>query len=117
MSNLNASSLNLWTVKMNCRNPALVTSLKLDTIGLLGSSSWVLILNLLYLQAAQNLVVLAREDAGAEKIFQSDGVRLLVRLLDIKKSDMMLAALRTLVGLCTGHQPRVSLYSQCSSLL
>ncbi|XP_077327017.1 protein unc-45 homolog A isoform X2 [Lithobates pipiens] len=57
-------------------------------------------------KAAQNLVVLAREDAGAEKIFQSDGVRLLVRLLDTKKVDMMLAALRTLVGLCTGHQPR-----------
>ncbi|XP_068131357.1 protein unc-45 homolog A isoform X2 [Hyperolius riggenbachi] len=57
-------------------------------------------------KAAQNLVVLAREDAGAEKIFQSDGVRLLLRLLDTKKADMMLAALRTLVGLCTGHQPR-----------
>ncbi|KAM3925544.1 protein unc-45 homolog A [Leptodactylus fuscus] len=57
-------------------------------------------------KAAQNLVVLAREDAGAEKIFQSDGVRLLQRLLETKKPDMMLAALRTMVGLCTGHQPR-----------
>ncbi|XP_063781924.1 protein unc-45 homolog A [Pseudophryne corroboree] len=57
-------------------------------------------------KAAQNLVVLAREDAGAEKIFQSDGVRLLQQMLDTKKADMMLAALRTLVGLCTGHQSR-----------
>ncbi|XP_073509295.1 protein unc-45 homolog A isoform X1 [Phyllobates terribilis] len=57
-------------------------------------------------KAAQNLVVLAREDAGAEKIFKSDGVRLLQRMLETKKSDMMLAALRTLVGLCAGHQTR-----------
>ncbi|KAG9489197.1 protein unc-45 homolog A isoform X2 [Eleutherodactylus coqui] len=57
-------------------------------------------------KAAQNLVVLSREDAGAEKIFRSDGVRLLQRMLETKKTDMMLAALRTLVGLCTGHQSR-----------
>ncbi|KAM8974607.1 protein unc-45 homolog A [Pelodytes ibericus] len=57
-------------------------------------------------KAAQNLVVLAREDAGAEKIFQSDGVRLLQRMMETKKGDMMLAAMRTLVGLCTGHQTR-----------
>uniref|UniRef100_A0A8C5M398 Unc-45 myosin chaperone A n=1 Tax=Leptobrachium leishanense TaxID=445787 RepID=A0A8C5M398_9ANUR len=57
-------------------------------------------------KAAQNLVVLAREDAGAEKIFQSDGVRLLQRMMDTKKSDMILAALRTFAGLCAGHQSR-----------
>ncbi|MEE6503428.1 hypothetical protein FKM82_004824 [Ascaphus truei] len=57
-------------------------------------------------KAAQNLIVLAREDAGAEKIFQSDGIRLLQRMMDTKKADMMLAALRTLVGLCSGHQSR-----------
>uniref|UniRef100_A0A8C4JMG8 Unc-45 myosin chaperone A n=1 Tax=Dromaius novaehollandiae TaxID=8790 RepID=A0A8C4JMG8_DRONO len=57
-------------------------------------------------KAAQNLIVLAREEAGAEKIFQSDGVRLLTRLLDTAKADMMLAALRTLVGLCSGHRSR-----------
>lgn len=58
-------------------------------------------------QAAQNLIVLAREEAGAEKIFQSDGVRLLTQLLDTAKADLMLAALRTLVGLCSGHRSRV----------
>uniref|UniRef100_A0A8B9E8R4 Unc-45 myosin chaperone A n=1 Tax=Anser cygnoides TaxID=8845 RepID=A0A8B9E8R4_ANSCY len=57
-------------------------------------------------KAAQNLIVLAREEAGAEKIFQSDGVRLLTRLLDTAKADLMLAALRTLVGLCSGHRSR-----------
>lgn len=61
----------------------------------------------LFSQAAQNLIVLAREEAGAEKIFQSDGVRLLTRLLDTAKADLMLAALRTLVGLCSGHRSRV----------
>ncbi|NXH28812.1 UN45A protein, partial [Myiagra hebetior] len=57
-------------------------------------------------KAAQNLIVLAREEAGAEKIFQSDGVRLLLQLLDTAKADLMLAALRTLVGLCSGHRSR-----------
>ncbi|NXD31681.1 UN45B protein, partial [Spelaeornis formosus] len=59
-------------------------------------------------QAAQNLIVLAREEAGAEKIFQSDGVRLLMQLLDTAKADLMLAALRTLVGLCSGHRSRTT---------
>uniref|UniRef100_A0A8D0EQC3 Unc-45 myosin chaperone A n=1 Tax=Strix occidentalis caurina TaxID=311401 RepID=A0A8D0EQC3_STROC len=59
-------------------------------------------------KAAQNLIVLAREEAGAEKIFQSDGVRLLTRLLDTAKADLMLAALRTLVGLCAGHRSRTT---------
>uniref|UniRef100_A0A663MRN5 Protein unc-45 homolog A n=1 Tax=Athene cunicularia TaxID=194338 RepID=A0A663MRN5_ATHCN len=59
-------------------------------------------------KAAQNLIVLAREEAGAEKIFQSDGVQLLTRLLDTAKADLMLAALRTLVGLCTGHRSRTA---------
>ncbi|NXL66149.1 UN45A protein, partial [Chordeiles acutipennis] len=57
-------------------------------------------------KAAQNLIVLAREEAGAEKIFQSDGVRLLAQLLDTARADLMLAALRTLVGLCSGHRSR-----------
>ncbi len=59
-------------------------------------------------QAAQNLVVLSREDAGAEQIFRNDGVKLLQKLLHSKQEDVVLSALRTLVGLCTGHQSRVS---------
>lgn len=52
-------------------------------------------------------MVLAREDAGAEKIFRSNGVQLLQRLLDTGEADLMLAALRTLVGICSEHQSRV----------
>ncbi|KAM6409453.1 protein unc-45 homolog A [Rhynochetos jubatus] len=59
-------------------------------------------------KAAQNLIVLAREEAGAEKIFRSDGVRLLARLLDTAQADPMLAALRTLVGLCSAHRARTA---------
>ncbi|XP_036399618.1 protein unc-45 homolog A-like [Megalops cyprinoides] len=57
-------------------------------------------------KAAQNLVVLSREEAGAEQIFRNDGVKLLQRLLESSQEDVRLSALRTLVGLCTGHQSR-----------
>ncbi|XP_055980302.1 protein unc-45 homolog A [Sorex fumeus] len=57
-------------------------------------------------KASQNLVVLAREEAGAEKIFRNNGVQLLQRLLDTGETDLMLAALRTLVGICSEHQSR-----------
>uniref|UniRef100_A0A8C6YE21 Protein unc-45 homolog B n=1 Tax=Naja naja TaxID=35670 RepID=A0A8C6YE21_NAJNA len=51
-------------------------------------------------KAAQNLIVLAREEPGAEKIFQNDGVCLLLQLLDTGHLDMMIAGLRTFTGLC-----------------
>ncbi|XP_049580592.1 protein unc-45 homolog A isoform X2 [Syngnathus scovelli] len=57
-------------------------------------------------KAAQNLVVLSREDAGAEQIFRNDGVKLIDQLLHSKQEDVVLSALRTLVGLCTEHQSR-----------
>uniref|UniRef100_A0A3P8W5A8 Unc-45 myosin chaperone A n=1 Tax=Cynoglossus semilaevis TaxID=244447 RepID=A0A3P8W5A8_CYNSE len=60
-------------------------------------------------KAAQNLVVLAREDAGAEQIFRNDGVKLIQKLFQSKQEELILSALRTLVGLCTGHQSRVRL--------
>uniref|UniRef100_A0A672L1A5 UNC-45/Cro1/She4 central domain-containing protein n=1 Tax=Sinocyclocheilus grahami TaxID=75366 RepID=A0A672L1A5_SINGR len=50
-------------------------------------------------KAANNLIVLAREDAGAERIFQNNGVPLLVQLIDTGKPDMILAAIRTLSGI------------------
>lgn len=53
-------------------------------------------------------MVLSREDAGAEQIFRNDGVKLIKKLLQAKQEDLVLSALRTLVGLCTGHQSRVS---------
>lgn len=53
-------------------------------------------------------MVLSREDAGAEQIFRNDGVKLIQKLLQSKQEEVVLSALRTLVGLCTGHQSRVS---------
>lgn len=53
-------------------------------------------------------MVLSREEAGAEQIFRNDGVKLIQKLLKSKLEDVVLSALRTLVGLCTGHQSRVS---------
>ncbi|KAI2648510.1 hypothetical protein H4Q32_018631 [Labeo rohita] len=47
-------------------------------------------------KAAQNLVVLSREDAGAEQIFRNDGVKLLQNLLDSQQEELILSALRTL---------------------
>lgn len=67
-------------------------------------SAYLRILN----QAAQNLVFLSREDAGAEQIFRNDGVKLLQKLLESQQEELILSALRTLVGLCTGHQSRVN---------
>ncbi|XP_067091141.1 protein unc-45 homolog A [Osmerus mordax] len=57
-------------------------------------------------KAAQNLVVLSREEAGAEQIFRNDGVKLIQRLLASKQEELVLSSLRTMVGLCTGHQSR-----------
>uniref|UniRef100_A0A8C7QH09 Protein unc-45 homolog B n=1 Tax=Oncorhynchus mykiss TaxID=8022 RepID=A0A8C7QH09_ONCMY len=57
--------------------------------------------------AANNLVVLAREEAGAERIFQNNGVPLLLDLLETGKVEMVLAAIRTFAGMCTGHKARV----------
>lgn len=63
---------------------------------------------LFLLQAANNLIVLGREEAGAEKIFQNNGVALLLQLLDTKKPELVLAAVRTLSGMCSSHRARVS---------
>ncbi|XP_030318191.1 protein unc-45 homolog B [Calypte anna] len=59
-------------------------------------------------KAANNLVVLGREEAGAERIFQNNGVSLLLQLIETKNPDMILAAVRTLSGMCTGHKARAT---------
>ncbi|XP_059126664.1 protein unc-45 homolog B [Peromyscus eremicus] len=58
-------------------------------------------------KAANNLIVLGREEAGAERIFQSNGVGLLLQLMDTKRPELVLAAVRTLSGMCSGHRARV----------
>ncbi|CAN9513305.1 unnamed protein product [Ophioblennius macclurei] len=57
-------------------------------------------------KAANNLIVLSREDAGAERIFQNNGVQLLQNMIETGKPEMILAAVRTLSGMCTGHKAR-----------
>ncbi|XP_058493131.1 protein unc-45 homolog B isoform X1 [Solea solea] len=57
-------------------------------------------------KAANNLIVLSREDAGAERIFQNNGVPLLLNMIETGKQEMILAAVRTLSGMCTGHKAR-----------
>ncbi|XP_051875874.1 protein unc-45 homolog B isoform X2 [Pristis pectinata] len=57
-------------------------------------------------KAANNLIVLAREDAGAERIFRNNGLNLLLQLIETKKPEMMLAAIRTLSGMCSRHKSR-----------
>uniref|UniRef100_A0A673C011 Protein unc-45 homolog B n=1 Tax=Sphaeramia orbicularis TaxID=375764 RepID=A0A673C011_9TELE len=57
-------------------------------------------------KAANNLVVLSREEAGAERIFENNGVPLLLNMIEKGKPEMILAAIRTLSGMCTGHKAR-----------
>nr|XP_060612863.1 protein unc-45 homolog B [Anolis sagrei ordinatus] len=59
-------------------------------------------------KAANNLVVLGREDAGAERIFQNNGLHLLLKLIETKHPEMILAAVRTLSGMCSGHKARAT---------
>ncbi|KAE8624834.1 hypothetical protein XENTR_v10006060 [Xenopus tropicalis] len=59
-------------------------------------------------KAANNLIVLGREDAGAEQIFQNNGVNLLMQLIESKDPEMILSAIRTLSGMCTGHRARAT---------
>uniref|UniRef100_A0A669PE47 Protein unc-45 homolog B n=1 Tax=Phasianus colchicus TaxID=9054 RepID=A0A669PE47_PHACC len=59
-------------------------------------------------RAANNLIVLGREEAGAERIFQNNGVSLLLQLIETKNTELVLAAVRTLSGMCTGHKARAT---------
>ncbi|TNN50005.1 Protein unc-45 B [Liparis tanakae] len=46
------------------------------------------------------------KDAGAERIFENNGVPLLINMMETGKPEMILAAVRTLSGMCTGHKAR-----------
>uniref|UniRef100_A0A670Y5Y1 Protein unc-45 homolog B n=1 Tax=Pseudonaja textilis TaxID=8673 RepID=A0A670Y5Y1_PSETE len=59
-------------------------------------------------KAANNLIVLGREEAGAERIFQNNGLNLLLRLIETKNPELILAATRTLSGMCTRHMARAT---------
>ncbi|KAM9218497.1 protein unc-45 homolog B isoform 2-T2 [Leptosomus discolor] len=64
-------------------------------------------------KAANNLIVLGREEAGAERIFQNNGVSLLLQLIETKNAELILAAVRTLSGMCTGHKARATAILHC----
>ncbi|XP_073429640.1 protein unc-45 homolog B isoform X2 [Dendrobates tinctorius] len=59
-------------------------------------------------KAVNNLIVLGREEAGAERIFQNNGVNLLLQLVATKDTELILSAVRTLSGMCTGHRARAA---------
>ncbi|KAG7278313.1 hypothetical protein CRUP_029918 [Coryphaenoides rupestris] len=67
-------------------------------------------------KAANNLIVLAREDAGAERIFENNGVPLLINMIESGKPEMILASIRTLSGMCTGHKARTMAIIQMISI-
>ncbi|XP_070534226.1 protein unc-45 homolog B-like [Ptychodera flava] len=57
-------------------------------------------------QAAQNLIVLAREEAGAERIFRENRVPRIIQLAADPDHETSLSSLRALACLCTGHKTR-----------
>lgn len=60
-------------------------------------------------KAADNLVFLARDEAGAERIFREGGLELLNNLLDNDNADLSLSALRCLSYLAEGHKSRTNI--------
>ncbi|XP_022088916.1 protein unc-45 homolog B-like [Acanthaster planci] len=59
-------------------------------------------------QAANNLIVLARETTGAERIFAEGGVSKIQHLLQGEDKELTLAGLRVLSCLCQGHKARAN---------
>ncbi|XP_072175845.1 protein unc-45 homolog B-like [Diadema setosum] len=57
-------------------------------------------------QAANNLIVLAREPAGAERIFAERGVDRMKLLIKSDDTELKLAGLRVMSCLCNGHKAR-----------
>ena len=62
-----------------------------------------------FLQAAQNLIVLARENAGAQSIYNHSGVPQLIKLMEGKDAFLQLCAIRTLACMCLHNKQLVSL--------
>ena len=61
-------------------------------------------------QAANNLIVLAREEAGAARIIENGGIQKLSFLLDTEKDkSLLLTSIRVLACLSHNNKERVSL--------
>ena len=67
---------------------------------------------IIFFQAANNLVVLAREEAGAKFILEQNGIAKLKQLLEERDGDMLQAGLRTLSCLSQNSKQRVSYYTK-----
>ena len=60
------------------------------------------------LQATHNLIVLAKEEAGAEEIYKNGGVDCLMRMADTdKERDLRLTAVRVLACMSKNSKKRV----------
>ena len=53
------------------------------------------------------MIVLAREEAGAEKMFKSGGIENLMTLLDDKDAELRLTAIRALAAMASASKERV----------
>ena len=67
-------------------------------------------------QAANNLIVLAREEAGAENMYNSGGVLNLVQLMDGKDKELQVTGIRVLACLAHNSKKRVSVTAICEEL-
>nr|XP_054754346.1 protein unc-45 homolog B-like [Lytechinus pictus] len=59
-------------------------------------------------EAANNLIVLAREPAGAERIFGENGVERMKKIMMSDDTELVVAALRVISCLCRGHRSRAT---------
>ncbi|XP_031572877.1 protein unc-45 homolog B-like [Actinia tenebrosa] len=60
-------------------------------------------------KALKNLVILSKEEAGAQKIFQGgEGVKQIISLLNTNSEEQIVAGLLVLKGLCTKSSSRAS---------
>ena len=63
---------------------------------------------MLVLKACNNLIVLARDEAGAKSICETSGLEKLLQLLQEKDAEINQAAIRTLSCLTAENRERVN---------
>lgn len=69
------------------------------------------------IQAANNLVVLAKDEAGANKIMQENGVEKLIQMAVEKDTELVQTAVRALACLAEKNRSRVSPWNEeCSQI-
>lgn len=56
--------------------------------------------------AAKNFSILSRENAGAERIIKSDGIKQLLGFLDSDNVEIVTHILNTFIGICSYHKQR-----------